>query len=174
MERIHAVFIPKPGKSDYSQIRSFQPISLSSFIMKALDRVWAWRLKESALIQNPVSCDHHAFRRGYSTDSALSTMVEYAESAIIQNKLALGVFLDIQGAFDNDSPSKKAHLNRIFYGSENKALGLVNDSNGVFCTTPEASINLLMDTHFPGSVGHMIKLCVAYMFKLQGDRKPRG
>ncbi len=45
----------------------------------------------------------HAFRRGYSTDSALSTMVEYAESAIIQNKFALGVFLDIQGAFDNVS-----------------------------------------------------------------------
>ncbi len=30
-------------------------------------------------------------------------MVEYAESAIIQNKFALGVFLDIQGAFDNVS-----------------------------------------------------------------------
>ncbi len=43
-----AVFIPKPGKSDYSQVRSFQPISLSSFIMKALERVWAWRLEESA------------------------------------------------------------------------------------------------------------------------------
>ncbi len=58
---------------------------------------------ESALIQNPLSCDQHAFRRGYSTDSRLSTMVEYAESAIIQNKFALGVFLDIQGAFDNVS-----------------------------------------------------------------------
>ena len=30
-------------------------------------------------------------------------MVEYADSAIIQNKFALGVFLDIQGAFDNVS-----------------------------------------------------------------------
>ena len=73
-----AVFIPKTGKSDYSQVRSFWPISLSSFIKKALERVWAWRLEESALIQNPLSCDLHAFRLGYSTDSALSTMVEYA------------------------------------------------------------------------------------------------
>ncbi len=30
-------------------------------------------------------------------------MVEYAESAIIQKQFALGVFLDIQGAFDNVS-----------------------------------------------------------------------
>ncbi len=58
-----AVFIPKPGKSDYSQVCSFRPISLSSFIMKALERVWAWRFKELALIQNPLSCNLHAFRR---------------------------------------------------------------------------------------------------------------
>ncbi len=96
-----AVFIPKPLKSDYSQVRSFRPISLSSFIMKAMERVWAWQLEESARIQNPLSCDQHAFRRGYSTDSALSTMVEYAETAIIQNRFALGVFLDI--SFDNVS-----------------------------------------------------------------------
>ncbi len=92
-----AVLIPKPGKSDYSQVRSLQPISLSSFLMKALERVWAWRHEESTLIQNPLSCDQHAFRRGYCTDSALSTMVECAESAIIQNKFALDVFLDISG-----------------------------------------------------------------------------
>ena len=71
--------------------------------MKALERVWAWRLEESALIQNPLSCDQHAFWKGYSTDSALSTMVEYAESAIIQNKFTIDVFLCIQGAFDNVS-----------------------------------------------------------------------
>ena len=65
-----------------------------------------------------------------------------------------------------DSPKKMAHLNRIFQGSENKALGLVKDSNGeyIYCTTPaEAIINLLMDTHFPGSVGHMIKPRVPQM-----------
>ena len=31
------VFILKPGRSNYSQVRSFRPISLSSFIVKALD-----------------------------------------------------------------------------------------------------------------------------------------
>ncbi len=69
-----AVFIPKTGKSDYSQDHSFRTISLSSFIMKALERVWVWRLKESAFIQKKtLSCDQNAFWRGYSADSALST-----------------------------------------------------------------------------------------------------
>ncbi len=40
----------------------------------------------------------------------------------------------------------------------------MKDSNGEFCTTPEASINILMDTHFPGSVGHMAKPRVARTF----------
>ncbi len=35
------------------------------------------------------------FSTGYSTDSALSIMVDYAESAIIQNKFGLGIFLDV-------------------------------------------------------------------------------
>ncbi len=95
------MFIPKPGKSDYSLARSFRPISLSSFIMKALERIWVWRLKESSLIQKPLSRDQHTFLRGYNTDSAFSTMVEYAESVIMQKQFAFGVFLDEQGAFDN-------------------------------------------------------------------------
>ena len=37
----------------------------------------------------------------------------------------------------------------------------MKDSNGKFCTTPEASINL-MDTHFPGSKGRKTKPCVAH------------
>ncbi len=38
----------------------------------------------------------------------------------------------------------------------------MKDSNGEFCTTPEASINLLMDIHFSGSVSHMTKPRVAH------------
>ncbi len=45
----------------------------------------------------------------------------------------------------------------MFQGNENKTLGLVMDSNNKFCTTPEASINLLMDTHFPGTLRYMVK-----------------
>ncbi len=111
-----AVSIPKPGKSDYSLVRSFRPISISSFIIKALERVWAWQLQELSLIQKTLSWDQHAFRRGYGQDSALSTRVEYAESEIIQKQFAYGVFPDIQGVFDNVS------IDAVIKGMKDKSL----------------------------------------------------
>jgi ribonuclease HI len=95
------IFIPKVGKDDYAEARSFRPISLSSFLLKALERVWLWRLNETTLKDNPLSDTQHAFRKGYSTDSALSNMVEHLESGVMNEGFAMAVFLDIQGAFDN-------------------------------------------------------------------------
>ena len=95
------IVIPKPGKADYSVVRSFRPISLSSFLLKTLERLWAWHLEATSLTLNPLCANQHAFRKGFSTESALSNMVEYIESAFIGPGFALAVFLDIQGAFDN-------------------------------------------------------------------------
>ncbi len=50
-----------------------------------------------------------------------------------------------------------ACLDKIFQGNENNTLGLVKDSNNVYCATPEAKVNLLIDTHFPGSLSYMAK-----------------
>jgi ribonuclease HI/retron-type reverse transcriptase len=98
------VFIPKPGKGDYSNPRAFRPITLSSFLIKALERIVLWEINET-LLDKPLSSNQHAFRKGRSTESALSHMVEKIEHALLKNKFALGVFLDIQGAFDNVLPS---------------------------------------------------------------------
>ena len=98
------IFIPKMGKTDYSQPRSFRPITLSSFVMKTMERVVLWHLNDTTLKENPLSKNQHAFRRGHSTESALSNMVEQIEHALARDKFALGVFLDIQGAFDNVQP----------------------------------------------------------------------
>ncbi len=95
------VYIPKPGKEDYTNVRSFRPISLTSFVLKTLEKVWGWQLRLTALRENPLGANQHAFRPGYSTESALSNMVEYVEASFIKKGFALGVFLDIQGAFDN-------------------------------------------------------------------------
>ncbi len=110
------VYIPKPGKDDYCNVRSFRPISLTSFILKTLEKVWCWELNFTALRENPLSSNQHAFRSGYSTETALSNMVEYIEAAFIRKSYALGVFLDIQGAFDN-VPTRV-----ILQGMKNKGL----------------------------------------------------
>ncbi len=97
----NVVFIPKPGKDDYSSIRSFRPITLSNFIFKALERVIMWHLEATALKEKPLNTNQHAFRKGRSTETALTCMVDKLESAVKNKKFAIGVFLDIQGAFDN-------------------------------------------------------------------------
>ena len=46
---IKAVFIPKPGKPDYKTAKSFRPISLSSYLLKGMERTILWHLKETTL-----------------------------------------------------------------------------------------------------------------------------
>ena len=100
-----AVLIPKAGKKDYSSPRSFRPISLTPFLFKGMERVAAWHLEEVGVVDR-LSPHQHAFRKGKSTDTCLSEVVDIIEAAILRKQMALGVFFDIEGAFDNVLTSK--------------------------------------------------------------------
>ena len=95
------IFLAKAGKSDYSQPRAYRPISLMSCFMKAMERVVLWQLQETALKENPINVNQHAFQKGRSTESALTIMTEYVEEAFVKNQWALATSLDIKGAFDH-------------------------------------------------------------------------
>lgn len=97
------VFIPKPGRKDYHSVKSFRPICLSSFFLKSLERLILWRLEEVDLKDCPISQNQHAFCAGRSTDTALHTITEKLEKAVLGDQFALAVFLDIEGAFNNVS-----------------------------------------------------------------------
>ena len=94
------VFIPKLGKEDYSDPRSFRPITLASFLLKGLERIVGWHLEKLG-IGREISRFQHAFKKGFSTDTALSGVVDRIESSILRGGFSLGVFFDIEGAFDN-------------------------------------------------------------------------
>jgi len=119
-QRSKVIFIPKPGKKTYDQPRSFRPISLSSFVLKTLERLWLWHLNDTDFKENPMSEEQHAFRTGFSTESALSNATEYIEKGMLKHGFALSVFLDIQGAFDNVpingllEEMSDRHLNPLF------------------------------------------------------------
>ena len=49
------IFIPKPSRDDYSNVRSFRPISLLSFFFKTLERVVQWKLESTCLKASPLS-----------------------------------------------------------------------------------------------------------------------
>ena len=55
------VYIPKEGKSDYTQVRSFRPISLMKTFFKVFERLILWRVLETSLKDQPMSESQHGF-----------------------------------------------------------------------------------------------------------------
>jgi len=49
----------------------------------------------------PLHPNHHAYQAGKSAETALHQLVVWVEKALDQQQIALGAFLDIEGAFNN-------------------------------------------------------------------------
>ena len=94
------IFIPKPGKDDYTLPKSFRPISLSNYFLKAFERLVCWRM-DFALSFNPIHDKQHGFMKGRSTESAISVTTNYIEKFLAHKQYCLAVFLDISAAFDS-------------------------------------------------------------------------
>ena len=110
------VFIPKPGKDTYDMPKSWRPISLTNSLLKTLEKICAWHMDEM-LEANPVHTRQHGFRSDRNTETSLSNVVNYLEKYIYNGQHVIGVFLDIQSAFDTIDPDKvKASL--IQHGGE--------------------------------------------------------
>ena len=95
------LFIPKAGRKDYAEAKSFRPISLTSFLLKTLEKILDYYIREKALIDSPIHSTQHAYRRGRSTETALLYLVDRVEKALEDKQIALCAFLDIEGAFDS-------------------------------------------------------------------------
>ena len=94
------LFLPKSNKKDYKSPRSFRPICLSSFLFKLEERLVVWRTEETA---RPLHDRQFAFRKGRSTDHAISNSLNVIEKALYRGRMVITVDLDIRGAFDNIS-----------------------------------------------------------------------
>lgn len=100
---INVKFIPKGGRATYDEAKSFRPISLSSFMLKCLERIIDHNIRSESLSRHPLHEMQHAYQRGKSTITLLHHVVHDIEKAFSQKQSCLGVFLDIEGAFDNVS-----------------------------------------------------------------------
>jgi len=99
--QVKIVFIPKPGRSTYSGPRDYRPISLTSFLLKTIERLVDRYLRDEALAIVPLHPDQHAYQAGKSVETALHQLVVRVEKVLDQQEIALGAFLDIEGAFNN-------------------------------------------------------------------------
>merc|ERR1712242_654318 len=98
---VRVIFIPKPGRPDYSVAKAHRPISLMDFIMKIMEKFLLWHHEDSILINDPLEVEQHGFMKAKSCDSAITNIVSHAEYALARNEFAVLALLDVEGAFDN-------------------------------------------------------------------------
>jgi hypothetical protein len=60
-------------------------------------------LWDKILVSLPLHPNQHAYQTGKSAETALHQLVARIEKVLDQQETALGVFLDIEGAFSNTS-----------------------------------------------------------------------
>lgn len=98
---VRVVFIPKIGQLVYTLAKSFRPISLTSFVLKTLERLIDRYLRDGTLSRYKIHPHQHAYQARKSADSALHQLVGRIEKAIDGKQLALGGFVDLSNAFSN-------------------------------------------------------------------------
>jgi hypothetical protein len=109
---VEMVFIPKPGKL-LSQDKSLWAISLMSFILKILEKLLDRHIKSGVLVEKPLHRYQFAYRAGMPTETALFHVVHRLEKTLKHKQVALGAFLDIEGAFDNTSFNAMVRAARV-------------------------------------------------------------
>ena len=91
--------IPKPDK-DKSQVENYRPISLTSCLMKVMEKMVSsriqWYLEEHSLYNTTQS----AYRKAHSTYDSLVRMHDSIHKGLAYSEHTLAVFLDISKAFD--------------------------------------------------------------------------
>ena len=97
------IFLPKPGKVDYNDAKSYKTITLSSNFLKIHERLILWFMEHDLGLDNTLNEKQYGFRKGCSAEAALHKIVHTIERRIKKKGYVLGTFLDIEGAFDNIS-----------------------------------------------------------------------
>jgi hypothetical protein len=60
-------------------------------------------LRDEILATEPLHPNQHAYQAGKPVETALYQLVVWVEKALDQQEIALGIFLVIEGAFNNTS-----------------------------------------------------------------------
>lgn len=101
--QVRVVFIPKAGRRSHENAKDFRPISLSSFLLKTLERLIDAYIRTKMDGSPKISPSQHAYLKGRSTDTALHEVVRTIERSLEHKQYTLAAFLDIEGAFNNVS-----------------------------------------------------------------------
>ena len=98
-KQARVIFILKHGKPR-SDAGSYRPISLLPALGKLVERIILSRLKEQCEALNIIPPHQFGFRENHSTELQLLRMTEELHNSFDSKDTSVGVFLDIQRAFD--------------------------------------------------------------------------
>ena len=95
----HTCMLPKPGK-DGSFSENYRPISLCSVLGKLLEKMYLRAFNKFTLDNNLQRERQCGFKRGRSAQESLLKLAEDCATAFKTKKEVLGVFVDLEKAFD--------------------------------------------------------------------------
>lgn len=93
------VVLRKPGRSDYTQAKSYRPIGLLSVMGKILEKMMVRRIKWH--LSPKTNPRQYGFVPQRSTEDALYDLKQHVESNLKRKEIIVMISLDIEGAFDN-------------------------------------------------------------------------
>jgi hypothetical protein len=99
-----------------------------------MERLVVLHIKEGPLKDYPLNPIQHAYFKGKRTETALHDFVYKIDGALAQKEFALGVFLDVEGAFDNTyfESMDDAAIDHVVCSTINRWIAFMLRSRSVF------------------------------------------
>jgi len=95
-----AKVVPLYKSGDEMEFSNYRPISVLPIFSKVFERLMYIRLNRYLDQCNILCSNQYGFRKGYSTDMAVSQFVEKIYDSLENEQFAIGLFLDLSKAFD--------------------------------------------------------------------------
>ena len=73
--------LAKPSKYNYNVAKSYRIITLSTNMLKILEKLILWHLQDDLKIEQSPNKTQSGFEKGHSTEAALSTMIKNTRSS---------------------------------------------------------------------------------------------
>ena len=120
----YAIVKPIFKKGSKQDISNYRPISILTSFSKILERLIFNRLYKHLESNGILAQEQFGFRMSHSTEQAVFSLINSVLIALNNNQLAVGIFCDIQKAFD--SVNHRILLDKLhFYGIHGKFMTLM-------------------------------------------------
>lgn len=91
------IFIFKQSKVSYVEVKSYQPINLTSFLFKTLENILDKHIRDLSLVKLPLHENQYAYQASKSCKQAIHEFALQTEIAIGKKEVASATYLDIKG-----------------------------------------------------------------------------